>query len=554
MLRKMRLLIPLLKLDSFFPEDVYLAGENLYDDKGIERVNELYKGKVLVVMKDSNKVEIRFNKDNIVDINCTCQDFKIKKVCPHVVASALEVRKMADKLSKKANTLKPRTRSGKSHVLHQILVPLSKDALISSIYSYPAKLQDFRLFFEAFFLNKLKNKNIENSYSNLLDEVLPPSSDVDVKFTRQQISLLNDIAKDLLNQYKDEISLGRFTDAFNIIMHVINKLAYAYNRNTNDNLSELLNRSHEYFYLLFDETLAPELKVKCYEFIYDMISKSYYFYQKSNDLIHLFLSTNPNSEDVLKFVEVLNDKIRILRDNDAKKYFISFYIGLKKRMGILEDDWYEIYFKDLADFMEIAHVLLSEGFSQELESLLTELYSAGKISKRLFLESQLRISLSQNDCQRIGYLILDIYEGTFDFRYLKRVKNCVPSFNKTILKKLTKIVDQYASEDDKLAWWLMFKDFKNLIEFLKEKNDISLIQRYEKELLKYNQIELQKLYLKYIHTYLESHFGKSSVTVVKNLIQHLRQIDAKKIAFNIEKDLFDTFSSRKRFLKDLMGI
>ena len=550
----MRLLIPLIKLDSFFPEDVYLKGELLYDNKGIDMVNELYKGKALMMMNDGNKVEIRFNKDNIVDINCTCQDFKIKKVCPHIVAASLEVRKMADKLAKKATTLKPRTRRKKTNLFDQIIVDLEKDELVGFMSSYAVKDKNFRLFFEAFFLNKLKNKNIENSYADLLDEVLPPSSDVEVKFSRQQISLLNDIAKDLLNQYKDEVSLGRFTDAFNIIKHLINKLAYAYNRNSNDNLAELLDRSHEYFHMLFDETLAPELKVKAYSFIYDMIVKSYYFYQKPNDLVHLFLSTNPINEDLLKFVDVLNEKIKLLRDENAKKYFISFYIGIKKKLGILEEDWYEMYFKDLTDFMEIAHVLLSEGYSNELEDLLKELYTAEKISKRLFLESQLRVSLSQNDCQRIGYLILDIYESTFDFRYLKRVKNCVPSFNKTILKKLTKIVENNAEEDDKMTWWILSNNFDNLISHLAEKNDISLIQRYERNILEKNPAELENLYLKYIHTYLESHFGKSSVTVVKNLLFHLRQIDAKKIAFNIEKDLFDTFSSRKRFLKDLMGI
>jgi hypothetical protein len=550
----MRLLIPLLKLDSFFPEEMYLKGELLYDSSGIEKVNELYKGKALIMMNDDNRVEIRFNKDNIVDINCTCQDFKIKKVCPHIVAASLEVRKMADKLAKKSAALKPRTRRKKTNLFDQIILNLDKEELVGFMSSYAVKDKNFRLFFEAFFLNKLKNKNIESSYADLLDEVLPPSSDVEVKFSRQQISLLNDIAKDLLNQYKDEISLRRFTDAFNIIKHLINKLAYAYNRNSNENLAELLDRSHEYFYMLFDETLAPELKVKAYSFIYDMIVKSYYFYQKSNDLVHLFLSTNPINEDLLKFVEVLNEKIKILRDESAKKYFISFYIGIKKRLGILEQDWYEIYFKDLTDFMEIAHILLSEGYSSELEDLLKELYTVEKISKRLFLESQLRVSLSQNDCQRIGYLILDIYENTSDFRYLKRVKSCVPLFNKTILKKLTKIVESNAEEDDKLTWWILSKNFKNLIKHLTEKNDISLIQRYEKNILDEDPSELEKLYLQYIHEYLESHFGKSSVTVVKNLLFHLRQIDAKKIAFNIEKDLFDTFSARKRFLKDLMGI
>jgi hypothetical protein len=204
--------------------------------------------------------------------------------------------------------------------------------------------------------------------------------------------------------------------------------------------------------------------------------------------------------------------------------------------------------------MEISHLLLSEGYGEELEELLKELYEKEKISKRLFLESQLRISIKKNDCERIGYLILDIYESTFDFRYLKRVRKCFTLLDKKILKQIDRIVEENANEEERLEWWLMIKDFKKLVNFLLEKNDITLIQYFENEIHENSSEDIEKLYLNYIHEYLNSHFGKSSVTVVKNLLFHLRQIGAKKIAFNIEKDLFDTFSSRKRFLKDLMGI
>jgi len=254
-------------------------------------------------------------------------------------------------------------------------------------------------------------------------------------------------------------------------------------------------------------------------------------------------------------VEVLNSKIKVLRsDEEGKKYFITFYIGLKKRMDMLEEEWYEVYFKDLTDFMGMSHILLDEGFGKELEELLKELYAKEKISKRLFLESQLRISLSLDDCERVGYLIKDLYENTYDFRYLMRAKKCVKAFPKTVLKSITKTVKAQANEEEKMSWWLMSGDIKSLVKYLEEKNDIALIQLYEEEIYKDDPANLEKLYLNYIHSYLNEHFGQRSVTVVKNLLYHLRQMDAKKIAFNIEKDLFETFSSRKRFLKDLMGI
>ena len=551
----MRLLIPLLKLDTFFPEEVYLQGELLYDNKGIERVNELYKGKVMMVMSDKNKVEMRFNKDNIVDVYCSCQEFKLKKVCPHIVASALEVRKLATKMQKKTIPVKTRQRRKKANLFDEILQVLDKDDLTNFLSGYAQKDKNFRLVFEAFFMNKLKSKNLDNPYGNLLDEVLPPSSSVEVKFSRQQIALLNNIAKDLLAQYKDAVSLNKLTDAFNIIKHLINKLSYAYNRNSNDSLAELLDQAHDAFYLMFETTMAPELKSKSYEFIYEMIKKSYYFYQKENDLIHLFLNTKPLSEDVLALVDVLNNKIRVLRNEDeGKKYFITFYIGLKKRFGKLEENWYELYFKDLTDFMGMSHILLKEGFGKELEALLTELYAKEKISKRLFLESQLRISLSQDDCERVGFLIKDLYENTYDFRYIARAKKCIKSFNEDVLESISKEVDAQASGEEKMSWWLMSGNMEKLVSYLEEKNDISLIQMYEDEILKDNPENLQKLYLNYIHSYLHEHFGQRSVSVVKNLLYHLRQIGAKKIAFNIEKDLFDTFSSRKRFLKDLMNL
>ena len=57
-------------------------GKKFATIEGIDKVMELYKGKALVTMKDGNKSEIRFNKEHIVDIACTCTEFKIKKVMP----------------------------------------------------------------------------------------------------------------------------------------------------------------------------------------------------------------------------------------------------------------------------------------------------------------------------------------------------------------------------------------------------------------------------------------------------------------------------------------
>jgi len=550
----MRLLIPFIKLDTFFPEDVYVSGEAMFDSKEIKLVTELYKGKVLIVLSDSSKVEMRFNKDSIVDVNCTCDSFRVKKTCSHIVASALEIRKIASKLEEKPKKKKIRAVRKNKNRFIEIIKDLEIQELKSFVSAYASKDKNFRLFFEAFFLNKLKDKNVGSSYGSLLDEVLPPSSDVNIKFTRQQVSLLTDISKDLINQYKDEISLKRFVDAFEIIKHLLNKLSYAYNRNKNEKLSDLLNEVHKSYYMMFDGTLAPELKEKGYDFIYEMIEKSYYFYQSENDLVHLFLSTNPLNDDLVRFIEVLRNKIIIIRDDFAKKYYITFYIGLKQRLGLLEEDWYKLFFSDMADFMEIASFMIKEGFAEEYEDLLKKLYSEGSISKRLFLDSQLRTSLILNDCERVGFLAFDVYENTNDFRYIKRTKNCVEAFTNETVKKISDLIAKNNKEDELLSWWLLTNNLKELIKYLLEKNNITLIQRYEKVIFDFNSEKLEVLYKNHIHDYLDSHYGEMSAIYVKELLYHLRKIDAKMIAFNIEKELFDSFSTRKRFLRDLMGI
>ena len=547
----MRILIPLLKLDSFFQEDTYVLGEEIYDNEGIDKVMELYKGKALVTMKDGSKCEIRFNKDNIVDIACTCNEFKIKKVCPHIVAGSLEIRKIALKFEAKPIIKRSTRKKETNDLFNEIMNILDKNELKSFLSAYSLKDKNFRLMFEAFFLNKLKNKELDNPYGKLLDEVLPPSSDLEIKFSRQQISLLIDISKDLLNRFKDEISLKKYTDAFNIIRHLINKLSYANNKNNNEQLSNLMNDAHNSLTMIFEGEIAPELKSKQYDFIFEMLSKSYYFYRSENDLIHLFMSTNPLREDISNFVEVLRNKLLMIRDDEARKYFMAFYIGLKSRMSMLEVDWYETNFNDLSDFMDVALSMLNEGFTSELDELLTELYSKEKVSKRLFLESQLRISISINDCERVGFLTHSIYESTLDFRFIKRTYKCIPNFSDDVIGKLNEIIKIKAEEEDILAWWLMVKNYKELVSHLAEKNDISLIQKYEIEILENDDHAIENLYQNYIHTYLDEHFGEKSVSVVKNLLTHLRGIGAKKIALNIEKELFEAYSNRKSFLKSL---
>lgn len=549
--KNMRILIPLLKLDSFFAEDIYVLGEEIYDNEGIEKVMELYKGKALVTLKDGNKSEIRFNKDNIVDISCTCTDFKIKKVCQHIVAASFEIRKIALKFEEKEVIKRPGRKRETNDLFNELLEILDKNELAGFLSGYAMKDKNFRLIFEAFFLNRLKNRELDNPYGKLLDEVLPPSSDIEIKFSRQQISLLIDISKDLLNRFKDEISLKKYTDAFNIIRHLINKLSYASNKNNNEQLANLMNEAHEALSLIFMGEIAPELKSRQYDFIYDMIGKSYYFYQNKSDLIHLFLSSNPLREDLNNFVDVLRNKILVIRDEDARKYFMAFYVGLKKQLNSLEEDWYESNFKDLSDFMDIALSMLNEGFASQLDELLTELYSKEKISKRLFLESQLRICITLNDCERVGFLTHSIYESTLDFRFIKRTQKCIPNFSSEIISKLGEIIKNKAEEEDILMWWVLTKNLEELINYLSEKNDINLIQKYENEILDKDERTLGILYKNYIHSYLDVHFGEKSASVVKNLLTHLKSIGARKISSLIENDLNESYSNRKNFLRSI---
>lgn len=48
------------------------------------------------------------------------------------------------------------------------------------------------------------------------------------------------------------------------------------------------------------------------------------------------------------------------------------------------------------------------------------------------------------------------------------------------------------------------------------------------EILENDETALEKLYTTYIHSYLDIHFGEKSVSVVKNLLTHLRGIGAKR--------------------------
>jgi hypothetical protein len=97
----------------------------------------------------------------------------------------------------------------------------------------------------------------------------------------------------------------------------------------------------------------------------------------------------------------------------------------------------------------------------------------------------------------------------------------------------------------------MIKNYDELVKHLVEKNDISMIQKYEIEILEENEQAIETLYKNYIFSYLDVHFGEKSVSLVKNLLMHLKSIGAKRSVSNIENGLFETYKDRKSFLKNL---
>ena len=288
-------------LELSLPEAHLVVGEKLFDD---QKVTVLYEGErnLWVAEVDGFETEMQISPSRVKACSCECAVFLKEKMCGHVAAGLLALRKhLTVKKEKKAAPKKNYQKLTVNAILDQV----GKEELSAFVRYYASSNRQFSIALKTRFAGAVPMLNNADKYRQVIDAVLKTSRNKNDKISVPGAKQLLATGVDLLGQANDALALEHYVDCWSILSVLIDKVAPVVNR-TDFETSRFLEFAESCFHLvgqLIQQPIPPDLKSEVWSFLLEIANRPVY---KGYDLVvFIFEQLLPLANDKSKASELL---------------------------------------------------------------------------------------------------------------------------------------------------------------------------------------------------------------------------------------------------------
>lgn len=546
-------IIPLLNFESFIEDDVLLHAESLFDIGNLSDISNHGKGKWRGKVQDDvlYNVGATLYEGSIQESTCTCERNFKGSPCSHVVCLFFGVRQK-DLVKTPLKAINPVRKKRSADYLKSILRTIDAKELRTFISSYAVKDKTFKLLLTTHFSRQIQDQNGFQLYERILDECFPVKTQNSKNSYVAEARLLLRIAKEMLSNYKDSLSLESYTEAFQMIQTLNQKVAYALFINTKENksLTELQKQTHAAYRLILNDRMAPALKHEIVNAMIQSIGKSFYRYKGANNLYDLVLIAQPTFEQFELFRNTLLEKIDRSPDLTDQAFLLSYFIHaiFKSNSISLHAELIELFEGEQVLLVETIRKMLDLGFYREAEKALDFYHEKERLDELTFYRFQLRFQLSHGDPQEAIDTAQKLYQISLDRKNLDTLKKISGDSWPERYQKILQFFTQSGREDhfhQALQLAEREKDPEMLLQLLSQKPELAHYLKYDKSLAASHPQQLYDFYRNHIFEYLHEHAGEKAARKVMDILHHLNLIGLSGITSKLEKEILNQYPERK---------
>ena len=534
------------KLEKFelsINEDIYLQGEELYDKAAVSDLQKLENNLYTAVVVDNNysyEVEILNPASLHRRTTCDCSQYKKYKLCRHIVATLLAIRK---KISKPKNKLrKARNNSKNLFTTKAILELVSEKELKSFILDYSRKDKKFDLSFKARYAKTLDLEDNSIKYKSILDALIPLAKDSGYKINQSKINQVNKFFKEFLIQIEDSFALHQYAEAFSIFSPVFKKISYVkhYARNEDHALLDLDLRYHQVLERFLSSEAAPELIDQIVDF--GLSLSSYSYYQLSDLSLNIpYIVYNFDSSYSKDCIAILNEKLNI---NPTPLLLALYFI-------FNENDIHPNYLKSYYEnqqFLYKAIKLLIRHNKLKIARKVLNIVDGLDWNNSSFDELKFSIIAREGHYTEMVEFGLNRFMKTKKIYYINVLLNHLPEDKTAFMLQELSLRRKRISSRMLCEIYLKLGQMADLLDILIDARDLNLLLDFDFELFNNYPEKVEQLYLELMENYLTDHVGYEANKYFDGAIDHLVKIGRKSVAKQLKQMVKEKFPHRKRFL------
>ena len=540
-----------------------LVGEKLLEEGKVFRLFESERN-LWIAGVDVMEVELQISPSRVKACSCECSVFQNEKMCGHVAAGLLALRRLLSE--KKA---KPKATSSKKPAHYQrltttaILDNVRPDDLAAFVRHYAKSNRIFALSLKARFASKVPMPDSREKYGQLLEATILSGRSQNDRISSAGRSQLVRTLQELLGQAEDAVALEYYGEGWAMLSAMLEKTTPIL-RKISGNDEPIRNAIREVFNrlnTLIRQQIPPVLRQEIWNFCLESLPRPAYRLNnlaapllkmllalsddlsKSESLLHLIdqeLDKIPHSEPHLH--ALLQAKVRLLENEglagQAKNFTLECLSNPQTLIRVVEAASAGGLLKNIKPLVEKGLRLV------EVESVKIQLEQA-----------LLKLAHQQGDRQTVISLARSRFLETKNFDYFESCKANYrgnwESFVQNLLADFIKQPD-YQQNIETIALLLAREDrFDELLALLSEQDSLDLFMRFDHMLVEKYRDGVFGFYDRQLKNYLSNHLGPVPTQRVRHVLDHLRACGAGSLAEKLAASLLESFSNRITLTEEL---
>ena len=550
-------------LEQELDEQHLLVGEKLLDENRVTRLFESERH-LWIARVDQFEVELQISPSRIRACSCECPAFQRIKMCGHVAAGLLALRR---KLSDK--TVKTEKKTQKTPAVYQkltvnsILNAVSHDELSAFVRQFAQSNRNFTIALKAKFASRVPMPDSREKYAQLLDAAIQGSRKNNSHLSASTANHLLNVIKELHGQADDALALEHYAESWAILVAVVEKLTPVLRKidGNNEAFIEYVRSCFDKITVLTEHPLAPALRQEIWHFLLTEFNRPAY---RLNELSGLFtelmlrMANDPEKTKILlEAVEqelvkpwltgpqrypYLKTKILLLERKELKKAAAEFALEC---------------LSSSAKILEIVNVAEATGILSNIRPLAEKgLRFIEDAAVKSRLEAVLLlIAQGHGDQKTVVQLSRKHLLETGDLAFFEKCKAHFEGdwqvFVQEILADLIRL-PRFAEHIGTIATILGREGRQEeLLKLLDNQQSLELLFGFDHFLLNTHPREVTALYDQLLKTYLSDHLGLQAARTLRSVLHHLQQSGAPGLADQLAVSIRQAFPNRAFLFEEL---
>lgn len=553
---------PLKNLEQHLPEMSLILGEQLFEGGFVGTLKELERHLWIAKVVDK-EVEIQISPTKVKAYTCECAIFKEKKVCEHIGAMLLALRKTIDSKKSKQPIKIKRTATPKKLTVGNILDNAPPVQVYSFLKAYAKANRNFALALKARFAGAVPMENVHEKYRQLLEASIKGNRLTNGMVSYRGWQQLVKLCKELMGQTDDAIALENYQEGAMILQAVIEKITPVIGKSKGDEavLKEVVDVSFFKLEELLKAQPAPDLREAIWQFCLNECTKSTY---RTNgvsghffELMHQISDDNEKIETLLSSIDKELIKKTLTENYRANLLILKFNLLSKSDEKVAIDQFVENNIST-PDFLVFVIKKSLESKNIKRAKTLAQKGLKQKFSSPIVVEIEyylLQIALLEKNQKKITHYAFRQFLAKKDFQFYRMLKeNMEENWEKTVEKLIAEVAKMPFSmlkRDLQAQIYVEEKRWEDLLRYIQNFKSIDLLKRYDALLVKNHRKEIKHLYSIFINNYLTNHLGRKPAIKTKEILMHLGAIGERKLAQQLVRQLKKDFANRSSLIEEL---